>query len=168
MDTNWTISISSEIIVPQIPFTGIVENGQGPPEVTGTVELPQGGSVASKSFGRNTTYGPGAEPGSHVQSDFETLWSSLLPGLARDCFSDIDTAASRLQDLEFFGTNLLKNRYAAVQGEYTDNENEAAAFNIIMEGAHIKITVSGHIPNTEEIKAAAVEEITNMIGGILA
>lgn len=167
MDIEYPVTVSWEIEVPDIPMTGIIENGQGPPAVTGTVELPQGGSRQSRSFGRNTTYAEGAEPGTHVIRDTETMLKTVMPELARDAFNDIDSAAERLKDLEVFGTNLLQNRFEAVQTEYP-NKDEEAAKSIIQNGAKVIVTISGHIPTKDELTQKAKEDVIKILKGALS
>lgn len=168
MDISYPVTISWKVEVPDIPMTKIIESGQGPPEVTGgTIELPQGGSRQSRSFGRNTTYPEGAEPGTHVIQETETMLKTTMPELARDAFSDIDSAAERLKDLEVFGTNLLKNRISSIQ-TVNPNADEDAAMAIIENGAKVVVTVSGYIPTKEELTEKAKEEAIKILKGALS
>ena len=143
-------------------WANVINSGMGPTEVTGgVVHLPQGGTRQSRAAVTGGTFYEAAESGTGVFDEIQTMAQSLLPGLVFDAISGgINGAAERIKGLEEFMTNFGKSRLLVYAGEFSDNADEQAATNQIIDSFHAVLDSNISFDSLiEEIKSMIVSSL---------
>ena len=147
-----------------------MEEGIPSPEVTGgMITTPQGTKKPSKAAITGGVFTEGAEAATYADENSRKIIDSLFSSeVSEQCMALIENPAAVIQELEFFFTNVVKNEYQKIAGEFSDNELETQATEQVINSLKVKITING-LPTKEEIiemaRQTAIEEINKVLVG---
>ena len=163
IDKTWDISVSYEITSDNEEWREQMETGMPAPKVTGgSINLPQGGTRPSKAAVIGGIFEEGSESATYAEQNSRNILDTILPQEIQNKISNLLENGNDLKDIEFFSSNIVKSEYNKIAGEFSDNVDEAAATDTVINSISVKIIIDG-LPTKEEVTQYAKESFIEFV-----
>ena len=164
---NIQFTVSFEIVSGNAPWQDVMENGMEEPYVSGgLIDLPQGGHRESHAAVTGGVFEEGSENKTVANENAKRMVNMVLPELLKYYLKDYMQGGT-LEELENTLSDIVRDEYEKVKGEFEDNPDEEEATRQVIESLQVKIEVNG-LPTYDEIKSKVRNEVLkrfNALGG---